>query len=222
MTQAIMYKEWLKTKGMLLVIVLLAIAFSTYSIMQIQRVVTIRGAAHLWEILLSRDNIFIEPLKYIPLISGTLLAIAQYVPEMTSRRLKLTLHLPLSPTRISFTMLSYGVSVLVVLFALQIMVLLVYLRSELAVELVAHILYTALPWFLAGVAAYGLASWVCLEPTWGRRATDTLVSIAILRLFFIASSPEAYLGIMPLLILCSAMLVFISFISIHRFKAGVQ
>lgn len=222
MTQALIYKEWIKTRAMLLVIILLSTAFTLYAIMQIQRVITIRGAAHLWEILLIKDNVFIESIQDIPLVSGALFAIAQFVPEMIRKRLKLTLHLPLSQTRISMTMLSYGAAVLVLLFGIQLVTLFVYLRSVLAIELVTHIIYTALPWFLAGISAYGLTAWICLEPTWTRRIVDTFISVGTLRLYFIASSPQAYNGLMIIMILFSFVMVYTSFISIHRFKAGIQ
>lgn len=58
-----------------------------------------QGGSHLWEILLSRDVVFIETLTYIPLLAGLLLAIVQFVPEMQQKRLKLTLHLPYPQNR---------------------------------------------------------------------------------------------------------------------------
>lgn len=222
MIQAILYKEWLKTRMMLLLLILLAVTFTTYAILQIHKVITIRGAAHLWEILLMRDNVFIEVFQYLPLASGVLLSVAQFVPEMIQKRLKLTLHLPLATMRLSCTMLGYGAVSLFVLFFLQIFALFIYLRAVMAIELVLHILSTALPWFLAGIVAYGLTSWICLEPTWGRRATNTLIGVGVIRLFFIATSPEAYVPIMPFMILFTLILVFISLVSIRRFKAGVQ
>ena len=66
-------------------------------------------------------------------------------------------------------MLLYGVLLLGALFAVSLGVLFVAFRAVLAPELVRHILLTAAPWYAAGIAAYLLAAWICLEPTWRRR-----------------------------------------------------
>ena len=94
MKKAIFYKEWIKTRRYFPIALTVSVIFIIYALLGVQRVINFRGVAHLWEILLSRDVVFIETLTYIPLLAGLLLAIVQFVPEMQQKRLKLTLHLP--------------------------------------------------------------------------------------------------------------------------------
>ena len=91
---AIFYKEWIKTRWYFLLAVITTLGFTGYCMLRINRVVEMKGAAHVWEVMMQRDAIFIEMLQYIPLIAGVLMAVVQFVPEMQRKCLKLTLHLP--------------------------------------------------------------------------------------------------------------------------------
>ena len=67
---AIFYKEWIKTRWYFLLAVLATLGFTSYCMLRINRVVEMKGAAHVWEVMLQRDVIFIDMLQYIPLIAG--------------------------------------------------------------------------------------------------------------------------------------------------------
>ena len=116
MKKAIFYKEWIKTRRYFPIALIVSVIFIIYALLGIQRVINFRGVAHLWEILLSRDVVFIETLTYIPLLTGLLLAIVQFVPEMQQKRLKLTLHLPYPQNRMLMLMLIAGLSELIVIY----------------------------------------------------------------------------------------------------------
>ena len=219
---AIFYKEWIKTRWYFLLAVLATLGFTGYCMLRINRVVEMKGAAHVWEVMLQRDVIFIDMLQYIPLIAGILMAIVQFVPEMQRKCLKLTLHLPCPELRMIGAMLLYGGLLLGVLFAVSLGVLFVAFRAVLAPELVRHILLTAAPWYAAGIAAYLLAAWICLEPTWRRRLLYGAVAACVLRLFFLAPAPEAYDGFLPWLTLCTLCTASWSWWSVVRFKEGRQ
>lgn len=82
MKKAIFYKEWIKTRRYTLLALILSLVFVGYALLQLQRVIGFKGVGHLWEILLSRDTVFIEVLTYVPLVIGLLMAVVQFVPEM--------------------------------------------------------------------------------------------------------------------------------------------
>ena len=66
MNKAIFFKEWIKTRGLFFIALLVSLCFAGYVMMRINRVITFKGADHLWAILLSRDTVFIELLQYLP------------------------------------------------------------------------------------------------------------------------------------------------------------
>ena len=161
MIKAIFYKEWIKMRWFCLVAALFLAGFTAYALLRVQRVITFKGAAHIWEVMLEKEVVFIDILQYLPVLLGVLLALVQFIPEMTHKRLKLTLHLPFPQRKMILLMMGVGLAALAVLSAVQAFVLWCYFHTLLAPELVSRILLTSLPWYLAGLALYPLAAWVC-------------------------------------------------------------
>lgn len=222
MIKAIFYKEWIKMRCFCLVAALFLAGFTAYALLRVQRVITFKGAAHIWEVMLEKEVVFIDILQYLPVLLGVLLALVQFIPEMTHKRLKLTLHLPFPQRKMILLMMGVGLAALAVLSAVQAFVLWCYFHTLLAPELVSRILLTSLPWYLAGLALYPLAAWVCLEPTWRRRVADILVAVGVCRLFFLSETPQAYDGMLPWLLALLLCVLFFPLLSVYRFKQGCQ
>ena len=219
---AIFYKEWIKTRWYLLLALLVTLGFAGYSMLRINRVASMKGVEHVWEVMLARDTVFVDLLEFIPLLVGILLALVQFVPEMHHKCLKLTLHLPYPQLRMINLMLLYGLVVLLICFAANYLLMTVYMQGVLAPELYSRILLTVLPWYLAGIAAYLLISWICLEPTGKRRVLNLVISVLLLRIFFLAPAPEAYNAFLPWLAIYTLLTASLSWLSIARFKVGKQ
>ena len=222
MIKAIFYKEWIKMRWFCLVAALFLAGFTAYALLRVQRVITFKGAAHIWEVMLEKEVVFIDILQYLPVLLGVLLALVQFIPEMTHKRLKLTLHLPFPQRKMILLMMGVGLAALAVLSAVQAFVLWCYFHTLLAPELVSRILLTSLPWYLGALALYPLAAWVCLEPTWRRRVADILVAVGVCRLFFLSETPQAYDGMLPWLLALLLCVLFFPLLSVYRFKQGCQ
>lgn len=222
MTRAVFYKEWLKTRWYYAVSALVVAGFTAYCLMRVSRVVTLKGPEHIWEILISRDTVFIEPIRYVFLAVGIGMAVFQFVPEMSLKRLKLTLHLPCSGRRMTLAMLAFGVLLLAGLYAASDIALWCYLWPDFAPELVEKIMLTGLTWQLAGLAGYLLCAWTVLEPSWKARIGAILLSAAVLRVFFISPYPQAYDSFLAPLAVFTLLAGGFSWLSVCRFKAGVQ
>lgn len=112
--------------------------------------------------------------------------LARHCPICTrnaAKRLKLTLHLPYPQNRMLMLMLIAGLSELIVIYLIDYLILYVYLQNILAPELTDRILLTSLPWYIGGITAYSLTSWICLEPTWKRKILNFFISCGIIRIF---------------------------------------
>ena len=154
MIKAIFYKEWIKMRCFYPLSALFLFGATAYALLRVQRVITFKGAAHVWEVMLEKEVVFIDILQYLPALLGVLLAVVQFVPEMAQKRLKLTLHLPFPQWKMILLMSGIGLGALALLFIVQTAVLWGYFHALLAPELVARILLTALPWYLAGLTLY--------------------------------------------------------------------
>lgn len=222
MLNALCYKEWIKTRWYGLLALVVSSGFAGYAMLRIARVLTLKGAEHLWVVMLQRDAIFVDLLQFVPLVLGLALAIVQFAPEMHHKSFKLTLHLPVKSSHAVLTMLLYGVVALAIIFLPAWGLMYGYLQSILAVELWRHILLSAAPWYLAGFAAYLLTAWVALEPTWKHRVIDMVIGLLVLRIYFLAPAPEAYNAFLPWLAVATLLLGLLSMRSLTHFRDGRQ
>lgn len=222
MLRTIFYKEWIKTRWYFLIATVLSCCFAGYCVLNVSRIIQMQGATHLWEVMLQRDAIFIDLMTYVPLLTGLIFAVFQYIPEMQQSRLKLTLHLPYPQYRMITMMLLYGTLMLLTTFLLNLLIIGCYFHAVFAWELFARVILTALPWYVAGLLAYYMTAWICLEPTWKRRILGILVAAGVLRIFFMGQAPEAYNAFLPILFGYTIVVSLLSMWSVYRFKTGEQ
>ena len=222
MGKMILYKEWLKTKGFIFGALAAMALLIFYCLLSIIKTAQINGTDTLWILVLQRDYVLVETMKYFPVALGMLLAVVQYLPEVSRKRLKLTLHLPYPQKKTVGVMYGYGLLVLLAFFILMSVIFYAVLRHYLAAELVSRIFITIAIWYLAGFAAYLWGTAICLEPTWKMRSVLLLLFAALILLLFLSSTPESYNHILLglcIYVLCGQLLIFHS---ISRFKEGLQ
>ena len=222
MINAIFYKEWIKTKWVAILSFLTLFGFSTFLIYNLYRMIELKGAVHIWEVMIHRDALFITMINYIPLIIGVVFAITQFVPEMQRKQLKLTLHLPYDSNKMVAVMVGYGMGMLILMFGLTLLYFTLFFSQVLVIELVKHIMLTALVWFLAGIVSSLLTAWIVLEPTWKRRIFYLVISILLLRIFFMSGDGQAYNSFIGWIFLFIVLFVSFAFMSVIRFKEGRQ
>lgn len=222
MIKSLFYKEWIKSRWVLLIIVVAFAGVIGYSFMNISRSLRVAGADHIWFMIIQKELTFADFIKYIPLFAGLVLALAQYVPEMVNKRLKLTLHLPMREGRIFSTMLIFGICGLLCIYAISLLVLCIGLNSYFCPEIAAWSLSVTYSWFLGGIMTYLLTVWICLEPVWKQRIFNALIAVPTVFLFYFDEKPEAY---NPFMLCLFALIVAgftFSFRSLIRFKDGEQ
>lgn len=222
MYKAVFIKEWIKTKGFVIAILLISVLLYTYMFLKLGRSVRFAGLVHLWDVIITRDQFVFRDIKWFPVTAGLLLGLAQFVPEMYQKRLKLALHLPVKGFRIISWQVSYGITILLGIFILNIAALLAYMSFYFAGDFIVTALYTIFPWYLAGIAAYILTAWIVLEPSWRRRALNILIAVPVLNMLLITSIPAAYINSLTAILLITVFIVFFIYLSVARFKEGVQ
>jgi len=213
MNKAIFYKERIKIRRFYPLATAILAGFTAYALLRIGRMYAFNGAASVWLAVLDRGDVLVDPLKYLPALVGAGLGLAQFLPEITQKRLKLTLHLPDSRRAMMLGMLGYGLVLLTMLFAVQLLAIGLYLRHLMAPELVHAVVSTTLPWYAAGFAGYLFAAWICI---------DALIAAGVMRLLF---SSDALRVCAPLLPWIAAVVLCALFFPLHstlRFRRGCQ
>jgi hypothetical protein len=222
MWKALVYKEWKKTKWLNIGIISVGTILLAYIFMKLGRSFRYASMEHLWDVIINRNQFLFRNLKYFPLAASICLGLAQFVPEMIQKRIKLTLHLPLSEYKAIFIMLAYGQILLLLIFIIHILTTLFFAQIHFPSEITTSMLYTVIPWYIAGLTAYLFIAMICLEPTWKRRIFNILLMIGTLDVFFLSGFPEAYNFIIFLLMVIPIYVLPFTLLSISRFKEGVQ
>ena len=219
--KALGYKEWIKTRRIIGVLVALTLGVLAYSFIEINHNIRLNDAVNEWYMYLFMDTSLPSVTQVLPLLSGVVLALVQFVPEMVNKRLKLTLHLPADEEAIVASMLGYGYLVLILLFSLTVCVYVIGLSYILPSEVITTMMSRLAPAFASGIAAYGFTSWICFEPQWRQRVLNTFVAVGLLSVFFVSAQSAVYMHFgIGFLILIIASCAF-PFFSVLRFKHGV-
>ncbi len=219
--KALSYKEWIKTRKLIGVLILVSLGVLSYSFIEVTHLIRLNDANTVWFGFLYLDSSLPAITTFIPVLFGVALSLVQFVPEMVNKRLKLTLHLPARESSIVTAMLVYGY---LVLFCLSLVTLLLYVvgfSMMFSCEVIGIILSQLIPAFVSGLVAYGLTAWICFEPQWKQRIYNLLVAIGFLAVFFISQKWGVYMHFgIGQLVLLAASFVF-PFYSVLRFKHGV-
>lgn len=223
MTSAIFYKEWIKTKAAFWILFGLMVCFTIYIMYQIFYSVEFGSQVRLWNnFLIDRKGVYINQLQYLPVIAGIVIAFVQFTPEVTLKRMKLTLHVPYPQNRMLLIMVGIGVLELLAMYTVSLGMYTGYLSQVVCKEIVYESFMAALPWFIAGIAIYIMLSAVILEPTWRGRLLGGLLTGAFVHIFFISPDPQVYAYSICGLTVVTLLSFLLVLRSIYRFKQGLQ
>ncbi|KAB7530226.1 hypothetical protein F8C76_01575 [Flagellimonas olearia] len=220
MLKAIVYKEWIKIKRVSLFLLLIGVLIVIGIYSNVRHELIIKDAESYWNGILQQRAIWFYVLKFVPLIVGLLIAVAQFVPEIVDKRIKLTLHLPTNEETIVLKMVLFG-------FFCTTLILSVFMGMFLGMgayffpqEIVWVSFLTTAPWFLAGIAAYFLISFIVLEPLWKQRIFYMLFGAAFLGTFFKGNFPGTNEYLLWPFVGLIACISIATLFSIYRFRKG--
>jgi hypothetical protein len=220
MLKSIIYKEWIKTRWFLLILTLIGLLAVGNIFLKVQHNIVFNEAHKYWYLILFQGQLFYKSLKFIPLAIGLLIALAQYIPEITDKRVKLTFHLPIDENNILLLMLAYGGMALLLSFGLMFGVFVTLSQHFLPIEIVRATIISILPYFLAGFAAYFLFAMVTMEAIWKYRIAYFLAASAFILFYFEPSIGGGYAMMNGKLILLTALISLSLTFSAYRFRKG--
>lgn len=222
MLHAIFYKEWLKLRLFWCLALAVHVGLIVYLLLSIRSTLLASGVVETWATMIGRDMLMINSFMYLPLVTGVCLALCQWLPEMQSKRIRLTLHLPVDYTLSIGAMLLCSIVCLCVLFLVDAAVLAIVEQMWLPRELVWRTFLTCLPWYFGGMLGYNVVSWCILEPQWKGRCLNFLIGAPLVALCFLSAQPACYTTMLPWLCLLLVVTICLPFYSVYRFKLGKQ
>ena len=220
MFKSVVFKEWLKVRWFLVILTLLGIIVVGNIFLKVQHYMTFQDANKYWYLLLFQNVQYFSSLKFVPVLIGLGVAIAQYVPEITDKRIKLTFHLPVNENKILLQMLGFGIVILLACYAIMFLTFVGLSNHFFAKEIVNAAVISVTPWFLAGFTTYFLVALVILEAIWKYRIAYAAIAYSFILLYLEYSIAGGYapinLKLSILTLLTSISILF----SAYRFRKG--
>lgn len=168
MIKQIFYKEWLKTRWFLLASLVLGVATVLYIFIGLNSDIINNNGGSEYAYNLARRHVrdYALAFRNIPLIVALLVGVSQYIPEVLSRRIKLTLHLPRKETPMLYTMVLYG---FLVILALMLLFMALFFSLDAyftTAEMHANALNLFILWIMKGLTTYFFVAMIAMEPRW--------------------------------------------------------
>ncbi len=216
----LIYKEWLKTRWFASIALLLNLGVLIYIFIALRSNFLSAGGTIYLSTLMTYKTQFFSLYRYIPLGIALLIGLSQFVPEITDKRIKLALHLPLHNLQIIYIMVAYGFVLLLMTLIPGILIFTGLISVYLPAEITIPVLQTMSPWLLGGFCAYFLIATVALEPAWKFRFLYILVSYKVLTLFFMYLSIGNAVSLLPVLCLITGLSGIAPVYTSYRFNKG--
>jgi hypothetical protein len=192
MLRSIFFKEYLKIRWPYLTIVALNGLLMAYIWVETRHLFVMDHAEIVWYRVLHLGQIHYDPLKYAPAVTGLLLACIQYLPEMVGERLRLSLHLPVSPHSLVVAHIVVGLTAVTLVIGMNLAFLARITARYFPSEAVANAFLTALPWALSGLAAYLGVTLSLLEPSFKGKLFNAALAAGVVGFFLYPAEPGGY------------------------------
>lgn len=216
----LIYKEWLKTRWFATIAMLLNLGVVIYIFVSLRSSFISAGGVAYLSTLMTYKMQFFSLYRYVPLVVALLIGLSQFVPEVTDKRIKLALHLPLNNLRIIYTMVLYGFVLLIAIILPGIVIFTGLISIYLPAEITVPILQTMYPWVLGGFCAYFLIAMIAMEPIWKFRFLYILISYEVLSLFLRNFSIGNAATLIPVLCLITCLSSIAPIYTSYRFNKG--
>ncbi|NBC47561.1 MAG: hypothetical protein GVY22_06145 [Gammaproteobacteria bacterium] len=215
---AIFLKEWLKVRWVWLGLSVLHLGMLLYLYLVLRHQFRVEHSEMIWYWAFELRRLLYEPIQSLPLISGVLIAAAQFGPEMIGGRFRLSLHLPLRGDLLVWSWVAFGALMGAVLALLDALALYWIVGQWFPHEAAVSAVRTALPWLLGGWIGYFGATLALLEPAASRRLIYLGLSAAFLALLFQHRGYQEYDQVLPMLIAIALLFIPAVILPAHRYR----
>ncbi|MCD6570338.1 MAG: hypothetical protein J7L53_06515 [Deltaproteobacteria bacterium] len=220
MIRSTFYKEWLKIRYYVLGALVFNILFFIYLFFDIREPFQNGPAIMAWYSAIHIHTIFYEKIKYLLPATGILIGIAQFIPEITKSRLRMSLHLPVNPNLLILSYVCIGIAAVIVIGIIDIILFYIIVIKFFPKEVSSSALMTGLPWFYSGLVAYLATTQVILETKSGRRIFYAVIFCRFIGLFFMSNEYSSYAHVTERLFLISLLFIPAIFFPLYRFRNG--
>lgn len=215
---ALFAKEWLKIRWVWLGLLALHLGLLSYLALSLRHQFRVEHSEMIWYWAFELRRLLYQPIQYLPLVTGVVIAAAQFGPEMLGGRFRLSLHLPLRGDLLVWSWVAFGALMGAMLALLDATALYWIIRSWFPREAASSAVLTALPWLLAGWIGYFGATLALLEPVAIRRLIYLGLSTAFLGLLFQQRGYQEYDQVLSVMIGMALLFIPAVILPAHRYR----
>lgn len=220
MIQSIFYKEWLKVRWAMLIMLVLGSLALINIFLRVRYNINFMDAHDFWYRIVIQGANYAASFKLIPLLAGLGLAVAQYFPETVNQRIKLTFHLPIRENKVLLVQHGFGLACLLAVYAAFLLLFVAGSAIFFPAEIIRMMWLTIAPWFLGGLVAYSMVGLILLEPLWLYRVLYAVIAYGFVSQFYLRSVPMAYQHVLWLFALLAVVTIIVILFSGYRFRKG--
>lgn len=223
MTLKLFYKEWLKTRWFAIIVTALGLAVVASIFSTVDYNVRLGGSFNYLNRIffaMQQENYYRASIRLIPLIMAIAIGLSQYMPEVLSKRIKLSLHLPMRNTAVIYNMLLYGFILLLLIYGVVFGTFFFLNNQYFMWEETRVVLISITPWLLGGIAAYFMIAMISMEPNLLYQAIYMVVGYFYVKQFFIGFEHGDTRFIIPALAVMAIVPCFALLYTSNRFMKG--
>lgn len=218
MLGAIVLKEWLKVRWVWGAALVVHLGMLLYLLLALRHQFQVEHSEMIWYWAFELRRLLYTQIQYLPALTGAVIAVAQFGPEMLDGRFRLSLHLPLRGDLLVWSWVGFGALMGGLLALLDAAGLYWIIGLWFPREAAASAVLTALPWLLGGWIAYFAATLALLEPERARRLIYLGLGAAFLALLYQGRGYQEYDRVMPALAALALLLLPAVILPAHRYR----
>jgi hypothetical protein len=220
MFKALAFKEWLKIRWTFLGLAAVSVAAIIYISMDISHGIELNGSINFWGYVLTYKIPLVSDITYLPFLAGVIIALVQFTPEISSGRLKLTLHLPVKENKILLLMIAFGGGLLILLSLVNILLIWLFSLSYFPAEIAGYNAWEVIPAYMSGIISYFAVAAIMVEPVWDRRIPQIIFSAGLVAVLLAGGDYSC--SFISFYLLTGIFMVFSIFLSGFYFKRGIK
>jgi len=220
--KAIFYKEWVKLRIPVGILLLANLAFALYLCIKLRYVGNFNEGEKIWSGWIFKAYLFYKPYTLLPLVSAMIIGFLQYNVEIQNKRIKLVFHLPVGEEK---AILQHQIVGLILLCAITLpcyLLIAIYSSFYLPKEFIVSLFYTALPWFFAAINGYIFTELFLLEGNKLYKVFIALLGFSFIRNLLYTEFYNTYLHLLWPIGIITVALFFTPLLASYRFRKGLS